>query len=212
MKNLKLALTKGRLEKEAIGIFEAVGIDCQELKQKSRKLVFHEEKHNMDFVLAKAADVITYVEHGVADIGIVGKDTLMEQGKSFYEVVDLNVGKCKFIVAGKPDLNLYSGYNHKKIATKYPEVARSYFRKKGMDVEIIKIEGSVELAPILGLSDAIVDIMETGSTLKENGLIVHETVCDISARMIVNIASMKIKKDEIEELINKVQKYVDFKR
>lgn len=212
MKNLKLALTKGRLEKEAVNIFEAIGINCDEMMQKSRKLVFHEEAHNMDFVLAKAADVITYVEHGVADIGIVGKDTLMEQGKSFYEVVDLNVGKCRFVVAGKPDLNLYRGYNFKKIATKYPEVARSFFRNKGMDVEIIKIEGSVELAPILGLSDAIVDIVETGTTLKENGLVVLETVCDISARMIVNIASMKMKKDEIDVLINKVQGYVDSKR
>jgi ATP phosphoribosyltransferase len=209
MKNLKVALTKGRLEKEAIEIFEAVGIDCSEMKVKSRKLVFHEEDHNMDFVLAKAADVITYVEHGVADLGIVGKDTLMEQGTSFYEVVDLKVGKCKFVVAGKPELNLFSGYNHKKIATKYPEVARDYFRKKGMDVEIIKIEGSVELAPILGLSDAIVDIMETGSTLKENGLVVHESICDISARLIVNIASMKMKKDEIGELIINIQKYID---
>jgi ATP phosphoribosyltransferase len=209
MKNLKIALTKGRLEKEAVNIFEAIGIDCSELREKSRKLVFHEEKHNMDFVLAKAADVITYVEHGVTDIGIVGKDTLMEMGKSFYEVVDLKVGKCKFIVAGKPDTNLYSGYSLKKIATKYPEVARSYFRKQGTDVEIIKIEGSVELAPILGLSDAIVDIMETGTTLKENGLVVLETVCDISARMIVNVASMKMKKEEIEELINKVQSFVD---
>lgn len=209
MKNLKVALTKGRLEKEAVAIFEAVGIDCSELKLKSRKLVFHEENHNMDFVLAKAADVITYVEHGVADIGIVGKDTLMEQGTSFYEVVDLKVGKCKFVVAGKPELNLYSGYNHKKIATKYPEVARSFFRNKGMDVEIIKIEGSVELAPILGLSDAIVDIMETGTTLKENGLVVHETVCDITARMIVNIASMKMKKNEIGDLIGKIQNYID---
>lgn len=211
MKNLTVALTKGRLEKEAVEIFEAIGMDCGQMKLKSRKLVFHEEKNNLDFVLAKAADVITYVEHGVADIGIVGKDTLMEQGTSFYEVVDLKVGKCKFIVAGKPNVNLYSGYNQKKIATKYPEVARSFFRKKGMDVEIIKIEGSVELAPILGLSDAIVDIMETGSTLKENGLIVYETVCDISARMIVNIASMKMKKEEIGELIARVQNYIDGK-
>lgn len=209
MKNLKIALTKGRLEKDAVKIFEAIGIDCSELKDKGRKLVFHEEANNLDFVLAKAPDVVTYVEHGVADIGIVGKDTLMELGKSFYEVVDLKVGKCKFIVAAAKDSDPYSGYNHKKIATKYPEVARNFFRSKGMDVEIIKIEGSVELAPILGLSDAIVDIMETGTTLKENGLVVLETVCDISARMIVNVASMKMKKDEIESLINKVQKYVD---
>lgn len=209
MKNLKIALTKGRIEKDAIRIFEAVGINCGEIKEKSRKLIFHEDANNLDFVLAKAPDVVTYVEHGVVDIGVVGKDTLMEQVGSFYEVIDLKFGKCKFIVAGKPDSNLYGGHNHKKIATKYPEVARNFFRKKGMDVEIIKIEGSVELAPILGLSDAIVDIMETGSTLRENGLVVMETVCDISARMIVNVASMKMKKDEIETLIDKIQKYLD---
>lgn len=209
MKNLKIALTKGRLEKEAIQIFEAININCSEMKEKSRKLVFHDENFNLDFVLAKAPDVVTYVEHGVADIGIVGKDTLIEYGKSFYEVVDLKVGRCKFIIAAQPNFNLYSGYNHKKIATKYPEVARDFFRKKGMDVEIIKIEGSVELAPILGLSDAIVDIMETGTTLKENGLIVIEEICDISARMIVNVASMKMKKEEIDNLVSKVQKYID---
>jgi ATP phosphoribosyltransferase len=209
LKNLRIALTKGRLEKDAVKIFEAIGLDCNELKEKSRKLIFHNEEYNIDFVLAKAPDVVTYVEHGVADIGIVGKDTLMEYGKRFYEVVDLKIGKCKFIVAAMPDVDLYSGYNHKKIATKYPNVAKSHFGKKGMDVEIIKIEGSVELAPIVGLADAIVDIMETGSTLKENGLVVLESVCDISARMIVNVASMKLKQEEIENLINKVQEFLD---
>jgi ATP phosphoribosyltransferase len=211
MKNLKIALTKGRLEKGAVEIFEGADIDCSELKDKGRRLVFHQEKENIDFFLAKASDVITYVEHGVADIGIVGKDTLMECGKNNYEVVDLKIGKCKFIVASKEGINLYSGYNQKKIATKYPEVARRHFASKGLDVEIIKIEGSVELAPILGLADAIVDIMETGTTLKENGLVVLEEICDISARIIVNVASLKMKKDEIEALINRVQNYVDLK-
>lgn len=209
MKNLKIALTKGRLEKDAVKIFDSIGIDCTELKDKGRKLVLSDQVNNMDFLLAKAPDVVTYVEHGAADIGIVGKDTLLEYGKRFYEVVDLKIGKCKFIVASMPDKNLFSGYSIKKIATKYPNVARSYFRKKGMDVEIIKIEGSVELAPIIGLADGIVDIMETGTTLKENGLVVLEDICDISARMIVNVASMKLKKDEIESLVNKVQEYVD---
>lgn len=209
MKNLKIALTKGRLEKGAVQIFEAVGIDCSQLKDKGRKLVFHIDEPDMDFFLAKAGDVVTYVEHGVADIGIVGKDTLMESGKSCYEVVDLKIGKCKFIVASKENTDLYGGYNHKKIATKYPEVARRYFRSKGIDVEIIKIEGSVELAPILGLADAIVDIMETGTTLKENGLVVLEEVCDISARMIVNVASLKMKKEDIESLIKRVQAYIE---
>lgn len=209
MKNLKIALTKGRLEKGAVEIFEKVGIDCSILKDKGRKLIFHQEEYNLDFFLAKANDVVTYVEHGVADLGIVGKDTLMEVGGSYYEVVDLKIGKCKFIVASKGNTNLYSGYNQKKIATKYPELARRHFASKGMDVEIIKIEGSVELAPILGLADAIVDIMETGTTLKENGLVVLEEVCPISARIIANVASLKMKKTEMEQLIQKVQNYVD---
>lgn len=209
MKNLKIALTKGRLEKGAVEIFEKVGIDCTVLKDKGRKLIFHQEEYNLDFFLAKANDVVTYVEHGVADLGIVGKDTLMEVGGSYYEVVDLKIGKCKFVVAAKKDTNLYSGYNQKKIATKYPEVARRHFASKGMDVEIIKIEGSVELAPILGLADAIVDIMETGTTLKENGLVVLEEVCPISARVIANVASLKMKKTEMEDLIKKVQSYID---
>ena len=205
MKKVKIALTKGRIEKEAVNIFQRAGIDCSEVINKGRKLIFHNEEDNIDFVLVKASDVLTYVEHGVVDVGIVGKDTLLEQNKDFYEVLDLGFGKCKFSVAGPKNSNFYSGYNRKKIATKYPNVARNYFRKLGQDVEIIKIEGSVELAPILGLADAIVDIVETGTTLKENGLVVYENICDISARMVVNVASMKMKKNEIEDIINRVQ-------
>ncbi|OPJ61543.1 ATP phosphoribosyltransferase [Clostridium oryzae] len=208
MNNIKIALTKGRLEKGAVEIFEAIGIDCSQLKNKGRKLIFHEDTRNLDFFLAKASDVVTYVEHGVADIGVVGKDTLMESGGNYYEMVDLNIGKCKFIVASKPETDIYGGYANKKIATKYPRVAREFFAKKGIEVEIIKIEGSVELAPILGLSDAIVDIMETGTTLKENGLVVLEDVCDISARMIVNVASLKMKREEIQKFIEDVRGYV----
>ncbi|AGY77461.1 ATP phosphoribosyltransferase [Clostridium autoethanogenum] len=205
MKRVKIALTKGRIEKEAVNIFQKSGIDCSEVINKGRKLIFHNEEDNIDFVLVKAPDVLTYVEHGVVDVGIVGKDTLLEQNKDFYEVLDLGFGKCKFSVAGPKNSNFYSGYNRKKIATKYPNVARNYFRKLGQDVEIIKIEGSVELAPILGLADAIVDIVETGTTLKENGLVVYENICDISARMVVNVASMKMKKNEIENIINRIQ-------
>ncbi|MBC8061763.1 MAG: ATP phosphoribosyltransferase [Clostridiaceae bacterium] len=204
MSTIKIALTKGRLEKFAIAIFENIGIDCTELKDKGRKLIFHSNNSDIDFVLVKATDVLTYVEHGAVDIGIVGKDTLMEYNKDFYEVVDLKVGKCKFAVASLPETNLYEGYNRKKIATKYPHVASTYFRERGIDVEIIKIEGSVELAPILHLADAIVDIVETGDTLRENGLVVKEEICDISARMIVNIASMKMKQKEIGEIIKKL--------
>lgn len=209
MKSLRIALTKGRLENYAVTMFENIGIDCTELKDKGRKLIFKDKENNIEFVLVKSTDVLTYVEHGAADIGIVGKDTLLEQGKNFYEVVDLKVGKCSFSVAALPEYRNYEGFNRKKIATKYPNVAGNYFRNKGEDVEIIKIEGSVELAPILGLSDAIVDIVETGETLRQNGLIIIEKICDISARMIVNRASMKIYKDQIGKLIEKVQNYVD---
>ncbi|MDW8801170.1 ATP phosphoribosyltransferase [Clostridium sp. A1-XYC3] len=205
---VRIALTKGRIEQGAIDIFKAADIDCSELLNKGRKLIFENKCSNIEFVLVKAADVITYVEHGVVDIGIVGKDTLMEYNKSFYEVLDLKFGCCKFAVAGPKNSNFYEGYNRKKIATKYPNVARNYFRTIGQDVEIIKIEGSVELGPILGLADAIVDIVETGNTLKENGLVIYEDICSISARMIVNIASIKMKKEEIGEIMLKVQREV----
>jgi len=211
MKAIRIALTKGRLEKYAIEMFEDIGIDCTQLKNKGRKLILKDEKNNIEFVLVKSADVLTYVEHGAADIGIVGKDTLMEQNKNFYEVVDLKVGKCIFAVAALPSYKSYDGYNRKKIATKYPTVAKDYFKKNGEDVEIIKIDGSVELAPILELSDAIVDLVETGDTLKENGLIIIDKICDISARMIVNRASMKMNKEKISNLITRIQQYVDDK-
>jgi ATP phosphoribosyltransferase len=199
MKPVRIALTKGRLEKRTVELFEKIGFDCNSLKEKGRKLILPVD--NMEIVLAKAADVITYVEHGVCDIGIVGKDTIMENGHSFYEVLDLGFGKCRFALAGPVGRDFYSGYTAKRIATKYPTVARKFFEEKCMDVEIIKIEGSVELAPLLGLSDAIVDIVETGTTLRENGLAVIEDICDVSARLIVNIAGMKLKKAEIDRLI-----------
>lgn len=206
MKPLRIALTKGRLEKDTIALFEKMGFDCSKVRDKGRKLILPIKDANIEIVLAKAADVITYIEHGVCDVGVVGKDTILENGHSFYEVLDLGFGKCKFALAGKKGIPFYTGYNAKCIATKYPKVARSFFESKGMDVEIIKIEGSVELAPILGLTDAIVDIVETGTTLKENGLEVIEDICPISARMITNIASMKLRKNEIEDLIDKIEK------
>ncbi len=209
MKAIRIAITKGRLEEHAIKMFEEIGLDCTELKNKGRKLIFKDKKNNIEFVLVKSTDVLTYVEHGAADIGIVGKDTLMEQKKNFYEVVDLKVGKCIFAVASLPSFQSNEGYNRIKIATKYPTVAKEYFKKNGEDVEIIKIDGSVELAPILQLSDAIVDLVETGNTLRENGLIIIDKICDISARMIVNRASMKMNKEKITNLIRKVQQYVD---
>lgn len=210
MKNIKIALTKGRLEKAAVKIFESVGVDIKELQDKGRKLIFRceNELYSIDFFLVKAPDVTTYVEYGAADIGIVGKDTLLEKNREFYEVLDLEIGKCRFAVAALPDFRMEEGYSRKKIATKYPNVAREYFRKKGMDIELIKIEGSVELAPIVGLADAIVDIVETGETLKENGLIIVEEICDISARMIVNKASMKTKREEIIKIIEEMSKAI----
>lgn len=203
---ISIAITKGRLEKETISILEKVGYGINELKDKGRKLVFNDTKEDLKYFLVKASDSITYVEHGVADIGVVGKDTLLESDKEYFEVLDLNLGKCKFIVASLPEINLFEKVGHVKIGTKYPKVAKEYFKKRGMDVEIIKIEGSVELAPILELCDGIVDIMETGTTLKENGLIVLDDICDISARVIVNKASFKMKGKEIKDFLFNIEK------
>lgn len=205
---LNIALTKGRLEKESIKIFDKAGFDTEELKDKGRKLIFKDNKMDYNYFLVKAVDSITYVEHGVADIAIVGKDTLLESGSNYYEMLDLEIGKCKFIVASLPDSKLFKSYSNIKIGTKYPKVAKKYFYEKGMDVEIIKIEGSVELGPILGLCDGIVDIMETGTTLKENGLIVRDEVCNISARVIVNNTAFKLKEKEIKEFLSKVSEVI----
>ena len=203
--SISIALTKGRLEKEIVKLLDKANFGTEELKNKGRKLVFNDTIEEIKYFFVKAADSITYVEHGVADIGIVGKDTLMESDNNYYEVLDLGIGKCGFIVASLPEKDVFKKVGHIKIGTKYPRVAREYFKKRGMDVEIIKIEGSVELAPILGLCDAIVDIMETGTTLKENGLIVFDRICDISARVIVNKASFKMKREEIGDFINRLK-------
>ena len=204
-KPLRIALTKGRLEKDNIGLLEKMGFDCTAVREKGRKLILPIKDANLEVVLAKAADVITYVEHGVCDLGVVGKDTIMEMNGNFYEVVDLGFGRCKFALAGKKGEDFYGGYGVKTIATKYPNVARTFFEGKSMDVEIVKIEGSVELAPLLDLANGIVDIVETGSTLKENGLEVKEDIANISARLIVNMVSLKLKQKEIEDLIRKIE-------
>ena len=201
-KPLRVALTKGRLEEKTVALFEKMGYDCSAVRDKGRRLIL--PVGNMEFVLAKAADVITYVERGVCDIGVVGKDTIMEYGQSFYEVLDLGFGRCRFALAGPAGQDFYAGYAGKTVASKYVNVARRFFEIRGMDVDVVKIEGSVELAPLLGLADAIVDIVETGSTLRENGLEVYETVAQVSARMIVNIASMKLRKNEIEPLLAQI--------
>ena len=210
---LSIALTKGRLEKQTVSMLEELGYGIEALKDKGRALVFKDSIEDIQYFLVKSNDCITYVNHGVADIGVVGKDTILENENDNYELLDLKIGKCKFIVASLPKNKLFSKVGHIKIGTKYPSVAKQYFLSKGMDVEIIKIDGSVELAPILGLCDGIVDIMETGTTLKENGLVVLDTVCDISARVIVNKASFKLKHKEvmkvIEDLSRKVNEDVD---
>ncbi len=202
---VRIALTKGRLEKKTVALLRAAGYNTEEIENPSRKLIFTIPDTRIEVVLAKAADVITYVEHGVCDMGVVGKDTIMEKGGSFYEMVDLGFGKCRFAVATKKGKDVYGGYKTPVIATKYPAVTKAFFQRKNMDVETIKIEGSVELAPLLELADAIVDIVETGSTLRENGLEVIEDVAPITARVIVNLASAKLKKTAIQKVISDLE-------
>ena len=208
MKPIRIALTKGRLEKDSIAMFERLGYDCTAVREKGRRLILPIANANMEVVLAKAADVATYVENGVCDIGIVGKDTIMEMGGTFYEVADLGFGRCRFALAVPEGVAFYAGYHTRCVASNYVNVARAFFERKNMDVNFVKIEGSVELAPILGLSDAIVDIVETGVTLRENGLVVAEYITDVSARLIVNIASLKLRKAEIEPFISEIEQYL----
>ena len=206
---LRIALTKGRLEKDTVALLEKIGVDCTALHQKGRRLILPLSDIGAEVVLAKAADVITYVENGVCDMGIVGRDTVLENGNSLYELLDLGFGKCRFALAVKKGEDFFGGYASKTIATKYPKIARSYFENRSMDVDVVKIEGSVELAPLLGLADGIVDIVQTGATLKENGLEVTRWICDISARLVVNIASLKLRKDEIESLVSRLEAGLD---
>lgn len=205
---MTIALAKGRLANKAMELFEAVGISCEEMKDKnSRKLIFVNEELGVRFFLAKANDVPTYVEYGAADIGIVGKDTIMEEGRKLYEVLDLGLGKCRMCVCG-PEAARERLKHHEliRVATKYPNIAKDYFyNQKYQTVEIVKLNGSIELAPIVGLSEVIVDIVETGSTLRENGLVVLEEVCGLSARMVVNQVSMKTENERIGNIIKKLQ-------
>lgn len=204
MRYITIALAKGRLATQTMGILAQVGITCSEMDDKdSRKLIFTNEELGYRFFLAKASDVPTYVEYGAADIGIVGKDTILEEGRKLYEVLDLNLGKCRMCVAGPKEAQsrLESG-EMIRVATKYPRIAKNYFNNvRHQTVEIIKLNGSIELAPIVGLSEVIVDIVETGSTLRENGLAVLEEICPLSARMVVNRVSMKMEQERIGKLI-----------
>ncbi len=211
MRYLTVALTKGRLADKTMQIFEKAGITCEGIDDKNtRKLIFVNEELKMRFFLAKGPDVPTYVEYGAADIGITGKDTIMEEGRNIYEVLDLDIGKCRMCVCG-PDSakDLLSHYEQIRVATKYPKIAKDYFyNKKRQTVEIIKLNGSIELSPIVGLSEVIVDIVETGSTLKENGLKVLEEICPLSARMVVNQVSMRMENERITRIIKSLEKAV----
>lgn len=202
---LRIAITKGRLLDKSMDLFDKMGMDTTPVRNPGRRLIHQIPNYPLDAVLSKAPDVITYVEQGVCDLGIVGKDTILEKGGSFYEVLDLGFGKCRFALAIKEGTDFYHTYKTRRIASKYPAVAKRFFAAKGLDVDIIKIEGSVELAPILGLTDAIVDIVETGATLKANGLVPIETVAEVSARLIVNTASMKLYKPQILDFIGKCE-------
>ena len=204
MRYLTFALGKGRLAKQTLAAFEKIGITCQEMKDKdTRKLIFVNEELKLKFFLAKGPDVPTYVEYGAADIGGVGKDTIWEEGRNIYEVLDLGFGKCRMCVCGPKEAGeLLKHQELIRVATKYPRIAKDYFyNKKRQTVEIIKLNGSIELAPIVGLSEVIVDIVETGSTLRENGLGVLEEICPLSARMVVNQVSMKMENERISKLI-----------
>lgn len=205
-KKLRIALTKGRLEKDTMALFEQIGFDMSELRNKGRRLILDIPGENMEVVLAKAADVITYVESGVCDMGVVGKDTIMEHGGKYFELLDLGFGKCRFALAGKKGEDFYKGHGVKTVASKYTNVTRQVFEEKGLNIDIIKIEGSVELAPLLGLADGILDIVETGTTLLENGLEVYENISPISARLIVNSVSMKLERERIRELIQLMER------
>lgn len=201
---LNIALAKGRLVEKSIEFFEYAGIDCSELKDQTRKLIVMDEKNKVRFFLAKPADIPTYVEYGAADLGIVGKDTIMEEGRRIYEVLDLGFSRCKMVLAGTPEIrDRLDELNNKRVATKYPNIARDYFEyKRRESIEVIKLNGSVELAPLVGLSEVIVDLVETGNTLRDNGLVVIDEIADISARLIVNRVSMKMESKRISRIID----------
>lgn len=208
MKYITFALAKGRLAKDAMKMLKEIGITCEEMEDPStRKLIFVNEELKMKFFLAKASDVPTYVEYGAADIGIVGRDTILEEGRKLYEVLDLGIGKCRMCVCGPAEAaDLLKHHQLIRVATKYPVIAKDYFYKqKQQTVEIIKLNGSVELAPIVGLSEVIVDIVETGTTLRENGLRVVTEFMPISARFIANKASYQFKHREMDEMLKKLR-------
>ena len=208
---LTIALSKGRLADQTLDLMEKAGYDVSAAREKSRKLILEDQDAGLRFILAKPSDVPTYVEYGATDIGVVGKDTLLEEGRQLYEVLDLGLGRCRMCVAGPASLkDKLDEIPNKRVGTKYPNITRNYFEGvKKESVEIIKLNGSVELAPLTGLAEVIVDIVESGRTLYENGLDVLETVADISARLVVNRVSMKMKADEIKPMISKLREALE---
>ncbi|WP_077324311.1 ATP phosphoribosyltransferase [Virgibacillus siamensis] len=207
MEPITIALAKGRTADSTIRILEDAGFHFPDFHPDSRKLIFHTDDRTVSLICVKAVDVPTYVENGAADIGVAGKDTILESQADVYEILDLKIGSCRFAVAGKPD-TILDNINQITVATKYPTVAKNHFLKKGVLAETIKLNGSVELAPLIGLSDVIVDIVETGTTLRENGLEIMEEIENISTRLIINKASFTTRSEETHTLINKLKSVV----
>ena len=206
MKELTIALAKGRLADMTAELLEKCGLNMEELKDQGRKLIFYDQENAIRFLMVKPSDVPTYVEYGVADMGVAGKDTLLEANLPLMEMADLGLGACSLCIAGYPEKKESAVTNAcLRVATKYPNIAKSYYRSYGETVEIIKLNGSIEIAPILGLSDVILDIVESGRTLRENGLVVLEKICDISARLVVNSVSLKTKRERIVSLIDRIR-------
>lgn len=208
---LTIAIPKGRILQESVALFKKIGIDCDELLSDTRKLIFENPAQKMRYMIVRATDVPTYVEYGSADLGIVGKDTLLEQDKDLYEPLDLKFGYCRLMVAEPAELSRTDDpatWSHIRIATKYPNITEKYFAAKGVQVEIIKLYGSIELAPLVGLSEHIVDLVSTGETLRQNGLVEVETIAEITTRLIVNRGSLKTKYQRITSIIEGLEKHV----
>lgn len=209
MQPLTIALAKGRLADKTVDVLERCEIRCAPLREETRKLVLYDADNRYRFIFVKPSDVPTYIERGVADLGVVGKDTLLEEGKDIYEMLDLKFGACKMCVAGFLEKKDSITQNNLRVASKYVHIAKEFYAAKGMDVDIVKLTGSVELGPIVGLTDVIVDIVESGKTLEANGLFVLEEICKLSARLAVNKVSLKTRKDEILLLIEKIKQVID---
>lgn len=203
---LKIALAKGRIALQAFELFESIGIDCSQMKQGTRKLIIRDPGSMVEFILVKSRDVTKYVEQGAVDMGVVGKDTLLERQPDLYEVLDLGIGKCRMVVAGTRGAKQNSNIAVKVVATKYPVTAQRYFSEKRQSIQVVELDGSVELAPLVGLSHIIVDLVETGRTLKENGLVILDEICPISARLVVNKVSLKMENERVTQIITALRR------